>query len=71
MCVKCVYLKCKQTTSEAIMKVKIDNIPTTKGVKFGFVSEGGYALRIGFRFASVEACMKYAPKHGLEVIGIA
>ena len=53
------------------MKVKIDNIPTTKGIKFGFVSEGGYALRIGFRFASVEACMKYAPKHGLEVIGIA
>lgn len=53
------------------MKVKIDNIPTTKGIKYGFVTLEGYVMRIGFRFASVEACMKYAPKHGLEVIGIA
>ena len=66
-----IYIKNNKQQARSIMKVKIDNIPTTKGVKFGFVSEGGYALRIGFRFASVEACMKYAPKHGLEVIGIA
>ncbi len=52
------------------MKVKIDHIPTVKGVKFGFIGEDGCALSIGFRFASVEACMKYAFKRGFEVTEI-
>ena len=52
------------------MKVKIDHIPTAKGVKFGFIGEDGCALSIGFRFSSVEACMKYAFKRGFEVTEI-
>lgn len=52
------------------MKVNVDSINTTKGKKFGFVTLGGYAMRIGFRFASVEACIKYAAKHDLEIVSI-